>query len=85
MSWDDFIRGEAEAAAEDARAKGRRPQANGADREPQHSMSPINQADVARWKCRDPPDTVFTIEDLAPQGMVTLLTSQGGAGKTLLF
>ena len=30
------------------------------------------------------PDVVFTIEDLVPQGMVTLLTSQGGAGKTLL-
>jgi RecA-family ATPase len=38
-----------------------------------------------RWKGRDPPDIVFTIEDLVPQGMVTLLTSQGGAGKTLLL
>jgi RecA-family ATPase len=58
---------------------------NGADREPRQSMPPIDQADVARWQGCDPPDIVFTIEDLAPQGMVTLLTSQGGAGKTLLL
>jgi RecA-family ATPase len=30
-------------------------------------------------------EIVFTIEDLVPQGMVTLLTSIGGAGKTLLM
>ncbi len=48
-------------------------------------LPPIDKADVVRWKGRDPPDIVFTIEDLVPQGMVTLLTSLGGAGKTLLL
>jgi RecA-family ATPase len=83
--WQDFIKDEAEAAAENARAEGRQPQGNGADRKPWQLMLPIDQADVARWQGRAPPDIVFTIEDLVPQGMVTLLTSQGGAGKTLLL
>jgi hypothetical protein len=69
---------------EAARVKGRRSRGNGVDREPPPSLPPIDKADVARWKGRDPPDIIFTIEDLVPQGMVTLLTSQGGAGKTLL-
>jgi hypothetical protein len=84
MSWDGFVRGEAEAAAENARDERHQSQPNGADRESRASMPPIDKADVARWKGRDPPEIVFTIEDLAPQGMVTLLTSHGGAGKTLL-
>jgi len=45
----------------------------------------INHADVARWRGREPPEIIFTIADLVPQGMVTLLTSHGGAGKTLLL
>ena len=85
MNWQDFIKDEAEAAAENARTEERRSQTNGADREPQQPIPPIHGADAARWKGREPPDMVFTIEDLAPQGMVTLLTSQGGAGKTLLL
>lgn len=85
MNWQDFIKNEAEAAAENARTEERRSQTNGADREPQQPIPPIHDADAARWKGREPPDIVFTIEDLAPQGMVTLLTSQGGAGKTLLL
>jgi hypothetical protein len=34
MNWDGFIRGEAEAAAENARDERRQSQPNGADREP---------------------------------------------------
>jgi RecA-family ATPase len=56
---------------------------NGHDKAP--ALPAINCADVARWRGREPPEIVFTIEDLVPQGMVTLLTSQGGAGKTLLL
>jgi RecA-family ATPase len=81
----EFVRHQAEWAAEDARDERHQSRPNGVDREPRQSMPPIDQADVARWQGRDPPDIVFTIEDLAPQGMVTLLTSQGGAGKTLLL
>jgi hypothetical protein len=50
-----------------------------------HELPAIDQADIARWKGRDPPELIFTIEDLVSQGMVTLLTSVGGAGKTLLL
>jgi AAA domain-containing protein len=49
------------------------------------ALPAIDQADVARWKDRTPAEIIFTIEDLAPLGMVTLLTSIGGAGKTLLM
>jgi hypothetical protein len=55
--------------------------ANGHDKRP--PLPPINRADVARWRGREPPEIAFTIEDLVPQSMVTLLTSLGGAGKTL--
>jgi hypothetical protein len=57
--------------------------ANGHDKRP--PLPPINRADVARWRGREPPEIAFTIEDLVPQSMVTLLTSLGGAGKTLLL
>jgi RecA-family ATPase len=85
MSWQDFIRDEAAAAGENARSEARRSHGNGADREQRQSIPPIDKADVARWQGREPPEIVFTIADLVPQGMVTLLTSQGGAGKTLLL
>jgi RecA-family ATPase len=85
MNWLDFVEDQAKAATENARAEGRRSQPNGADPEPREPMPPIDGADVKRWKGREPPDLVFTIEDLAPQGMVTLLTGQGGSGKTLLL
>jgi RecA-family ATPase len=84
MDWHDFIKDEA-AAADYDRADERQSKGNGADRGQRQSMPPIDVADVARWQGRDPPDIVFTIEDFVPQGMVTLLTSQGGAGKTLLL
>src|SRR5215469_4998690 len=45
----------------------------------------IDKADVARWRGREPREITFTIADLVPQDMVTLLTSIGGAGKTLLL
>src|SRR5216683_1865991 len=84
MDFHDFIR--ADAAAGSARVGGRQSQGNGTDWEQQRpSTPPIDKSDVARWQGRDPPDIVFTIADLVPQGMVTLLTSQGGAGKTLLL
>jgi hypothetical protein len=81
----EFVRQQSEWSAEDARAERQQSRPNGIDRQQRHAIPPIDQADVARWKGRNPPDIVFTIEDLAPQGMVTLLTSQGGAGKTLLL
>src|SRR5690242_1008148 len=49
------------------------------------ALPSIERADVGRWQGREPPELVFTVADLVPQGMVTLLTSQGGAGKTLLL
>ena len=81
----EFIRQQTEWAAGNARDERPRPQPNGADRKPWLSLPPIDQADVVRWKGREPPDIIFTIADLMPEGMVTLLTSQGGAGKTLLL
>jgi RecA-family ATPase len=68
--------------AEDERERHR--QSNGHD-QTQRSLPPIDQADVVRWQGCDPPELVFTAEDFVPQGMVTLLTSQGGTGKTLLL
>jgi hypothetical protein len=44
----------------------------------------ISEGDVVRWDGQQPPEVRFTIADLAPEGMVTLLTANGGAGKTLL-
>jgi RecA-family ATPase len=49
------------------------------------ALPAIDPADVARWRDRIPAEIIFTIEDLVPLGMVTLLTSVGGAGKTLLM
>lgn len=80
-----FVRQQSERTAEDARGERQTLRPNGIDREPRQSMPRIDQADVARWQGREPPEFVFTIADLVPQGMVTLLTSQGGAGKTLLL
>jgi RecA-family ATPase len=80
-----FVRQQAEWAADDSRGERHRPRPNGADKEPPASLPRIDEADVARWKGCEPPDIVFTIGDLVPQGMVTLLTAHGGAGKTLLL
>jgi hypothetical protein len=49
------------------------------------TLPPIDEADIARWAGCEPEEISFSIADLVPQGMVTLLTSQGGAGKTLLM
>jgi RecA-family ATPase len=75
-------RAELRRRAEDERERHR--QSNGHD-QTRRSLPPIDQADVARWTDEEPRDIVFTIADLVPQGMVTLLTIQGGAGKTLLL
>ncbi len=69
-------------AAEDDAARAPRP--NGHDRAAP-LLPPIHLADVARWRGREPAEIQFTIEDLAPTGMVTLMTSLGGSGKTLLL
>jgi AAA domain len=74
-------------AAEEEIAIGehRRPQPYGHYQdEDWRSLPAIDLADVVRWRDREPSEIVFTIEGLIPQGMVTLLTSVGGAGKTLL-
>jgi RecA-family ATPase len=78
--WDDEPDLHAEAEAERKRYR----LANGGA-EDWRELPAINEADVARWKDRQPPEIIFTIADLVPQGMVTLLTSIGGAGKTLLM
>lgn len=44
----------------------------------------INQADASRWIGREPDPLVFTVDRLIPQGMVTLLVADGGAGKSML-
>jgi len=41
--------------------------------------------DVARWQGREPEPLVFTVDELVPEGMVTLLVSEGGAGKSILM
>ena len=77
-----MISGNAFFVAEDAAALCQSPQPNGHDRDPFTSTLPaIDKADVARWCDVDPPEIIFTIEDLVPQGMVTLLTGQGGPAK----
>jgi hypothetical protein len=79
----DFIRRETEAATEEA-AEPQRRRPNGHDKD-WRALPAIDLADVGRWKDRTPAEIIFTIEDLVPLGMVTLLTSVGGAGKTLLM
>jgi RecA-family ATPase len=65
--------------------EGRRARPNGHDQDENWRTLPaIDLADVVRWRGQEPAEIVFTVEGLVPQGMVTLLTSIGGAGKTLL-
>ncbi len=45
----------------------------------------INKADCSRWVGIDPEPLEFTIADLVPEGMATLLVSEGGAGKSMLM
>lgn len=40
---------------------------------------------VSRWVGEDPPELRFTVDKLVPEGMVTLLAGEGGAGKTFLM
>lgn len=44
----------------------------------------ISQGCISRWVGKQPPDLEFAVATLMPIGMVTLLSSQGGAGKTML-
>ena len=54
---------------------------NGVD----HDDTPgISDADVSRWIGVEPPELRFTVSDLIPEGAVTLLAAEGGAGKSIL-
>ena len=44
----------------------------------------IADGSADRWLGKEPAPLEFTIEDLVPEGMVTLLIAEGGAGKTIL-
>lgn len=48
--------------------------------------TPITAAgiDVARWIGHKPPELEWVVESLFPRKVATLLTSEGGAGKTML-
>jgi hypothetical protein len=46
---------------------------------------PLWQSSTARWTNRPPPELQWTINELIPRGMVTLLVAEGGAGKSLLM
>ncbi len=45
----------------------------------------IADGSADRWIGKEPEPLEFTIEDLVPESMVTLLIADGGAGKTLLM
>ena len=51
-------------------------------REVAGGIKDISQCSVGRWIGREPEPLVFTIENLVPEGMVTLLSADGGTGKT---
>ena len=44
----------------------------------------IADGSADRWLGKEPTPLEFTIEDLVPEGMVTLFVADGGAGKSLL-
>ncbi len=44
----------------------------------------IADGSADRWLGKEPAPLEFTIEDLVPEGMVTLFVADGGAGKSLL-
>jgi len=45
----------------------------------------IRHADVSRWEGIEPPPLNFTIADLLPEGMTSMLVAEGGAGKSILM
>lgn len=45
----------------------------------------IFDGDCSRWVGREPEPLKFTITDMVPEGMVTLLVAEGGAGKSILL
>ncbi len=47
-------------------------------------MPRIKDGSADRWLGKEPAPLEFTIEDLVPEDMVTLLIAEGGAGKTIL-
>ncbi len=48
------------------------------------SLPRIADGSADRWLGKEPAPLEFTIEDLVPEGMVTLFVADGGAGKSLL-
>ncbi len=48
------------------------------------TLPPIQSGNCARWVGITPIPLAYAVEPLIPMGMVTLLTAQGGSGKTLL-
>lgn len=59
----------------------------GDDTEPHKGYSPrprLHLADVARWSGKEPEPLRFSVADIVPRCMVTLLVADGGAGKSLL-
>ena len=64
-----------------------KPEKRQADRHTRHlpDLPDISQADVSRWQGIDPEPIKFTIAGLVPEGMTTLLVSEGGAGKSILL
>jgi RecA-family ATPase len=52
---------------------------------PQRKPSILADADVARWDGIEPRQLIFTVDGLAPQGMTSLASGEGGGGKSLLL
>ena len=69
MSWDDFIRGEAEAANGSSTAD---------------TLSPLQITDPTRFQGQPIPQRQWIIPLWIPRGVVTGLYGPGGTGKTLL-
>lgn len=49
------------------------------------AKSDISQCCISRWAGKKPPDLAFTIQRIAPKGMVTLLVAEGGMGKSMFL
>lgn len=44
----------------------------------------LHDHSITRWHGKEPEPLVMTVDEMVPEGMLTLLVSPGGAGKTLL-
>src|SRR4051794_22154101 len=78
--WDDFIKQAAEEAA--ARAKqAAGAQANGADPDP---IAPLELTVAAKLAAKPVPERGWLVRDWIPSHQVTLLSGDGGTGKSML-